>query len=69
MAGEQKRHDKLDLTTFVLNRSKKVICEIIETPWEMKHADRNLARLNRNKMSVIYDTTTQTCTPGCEDDL
>ena len=67
VAGEQKRHGKLDLATFVLNRSKKVICEIIETVWEMKHADRDLARLNRDRMSVIYDTTTQMCTPGCED--
>ena len=69
MAGEQKRHGKLDLATFVLNHSKKVIREIIGTPWEKKHADRSLARLNRNKMSVIYDTTTQMCTPCCEDGL
>ena len=55
--------------TFVLNRSKKVIREITEMVWEMKHADHDLARLNRDRMSVIYDTTTQMCTPGCEDSL
>ena len=43
--------------------------EIIETAWEMKHANRNLARLNSNRMSVIYDTTMQIGTPGCEDGL
>ena len=55
--------------TFVLNRSKKVIREITEMVWEMKHADHDLARLNRDRMSVIYDTTTQMCMPGCEDGL
>ena len=69
MVEEQQRHGKLDLATFVLNHSKKPICEIIETAWEMKHADHDLARLNHDRMSVIYDTTTQMCTPGCEDGL
>ena len=64
MAGEQERHGKLDLATFVLNRSKKVICEIIETAWEMKHASSDMAMLKRDRVSVIYDTTTQMCTPG-----
>ena len=35
----------------------------------MKHTDRNLARLNCDRTSVIYDTTTQVCMPGCEDGL
>ena len=69
VAAEQKRHGKLDLATFVLNPSKKVICEIIEMAWEMKHADRDLARLNHDRMSVIHDTTKQICTPSCEDGL
>ena len=69
VGAEQKRHGKLNLASFVLNHSKKVICEIIETVWEMKHADRDLANLNRDRMSVIYDTTTQMYTPGCEDGL
>ena len=38
-AEEQKRHGKLDLATVILNGIKKVICEIIETACEMKHAD------------------------------
>ena len=63
VAAEQKRHGKLDLATFVLNPSKKVICEIVEMAWEMKHADRDLARLNHDRMSVIHDTTKQICTP------
>ena len=63
VAAEQKRHGKLDLATFVLNPSKKVICEIIEMAWDMKHADRDLARLNHDRMSVIHDTTKQICTP------
>ena len=50
-------------------RSKKIICEIIDTTWETKHADRDLVRVDWNRMSVIYDTTMQTCTPGCQDGL
>ena len=69
VAAEQKRHDTLDLATFVLNHSKKVICEITETALEMKHAGRDLARLNHDRMSVIYDATMQMCTPGCEDNF
>ena len=35
----------------------------------MKHANSDLARLNSNRMSVIYDITMQIGTPDCEDGL
>lgn len=69
VAFEQKKQGKLDLANFVLNRSKKTVCEIIETAWEMKNADRDLSLLNRERMPVIYDAVNKTCAPGCEDRL
>ena len=68
-ANIQKKEGKLDLAAFVLNRTSKAVTELVETAWDMENAAEDLQKLDRERMTVVYDQADLECTPGCEDEL
>lgn len=69
-AESQKRNGKLDLYTFVLQRKKQSLDDLLETAWDMHDClEDDRERENRDRMHVLYDTVNTRCVPGCEDKL
>ena len=65
LAYEQTKEGKQDLMQFLLNRSRKVVTELLETTWEIKQAGDKLERARKTRLQILQDTAKQECSAGC----
>lgn len=65
LAYEQKLEGKDDLAEFVIGRSQKVVCELIETSWDMKEARGEIERASKSRVDLLQEANSKECALGC----
>lgn len=64
-ADAQREEGKTDIAQFIMNRSKKVIEELVTTAWEMAGARAALERAKLRRVEILRQSMTEDCVPGC----
>ena len=52
LAREQKLEGKSDIAEFLVNRGWKVVGEVLETGWEMEHAEKTLEQQRKSMLQL-----------------
>ena len=65
-ANAQKIEGKTDIAEFVMNRSKKVVDELLSTAWDMAGAEAALQRAKLRRVEILRQTLEEeVCVPEC----
>ena len=50
---------------FLIARSRKVICELIDNTWEIKEANEKLERARKSRIQILKEASNGQCITGC----
>lgn len=65
-ANAQKIEGKQDIAEFIVNRGPRVVCEVLNTAWEMTTAQEKLNRSKKSRLELLQDAAEGECVLGCE---
>ena len=66
VAKERKDEGQMDVASFVLSKSSKVLNELIEKTWKMETAKENIQREIKSRMEILREKLGNDCCPGCD---
>ena len=69
VAESRKENGELDLASFVMSRSEKIVNEIIKKSWLLHTAATDIARTSVSRMDLIFQAFHGDCVEGCVDKL
>ena len=64
-AKVRKDEGQVDLASFILNRSKASVTELIKNAWELNDAPKKLQRAQLSRLQVVQEVAKSECVPGC----
>lgn len=65
LAYAQKKEGKQDLMQFLLGRTRKAVCELIDSTWEIKYAGQRIERASKTRHEILVEARRGACFPGC----
>lgn len=65
LAFEQKKAGKTDLAEFLINRSPRVIADILSTAWEIEQSSAKLERSKKSVIELLEEASNGDCVEGC----
>ena len=65
LAFEQKKAGKTDLAEFLINRSPRVIADILSTSWEIEQSSAKLERSKKTRIELLQEAGNSDCVEGC----
>lgn len=65
LAFEQKKAGKTDLAEFLINRSPRVIADILSTSWEIEQSSAKLERSKKTRIELLEEAGNSDCVEGC----
>ena len=65
LAHDQKKNGKTDLAEFIVNRTPRVVSNVINTAWEMEEANARLERSKKSRMTLLEEAREGVCVVGC----
>lgn len=65
LAYEQKKQRKTDLAEFLINRSPRIVGDIVNTSWEIEEASEKLERARKTRMQLLEEASSNDCVAGC----
>ena len=66
LAQEQKQAGKTDLASFILNRNRKSLQDLMTNTWMMHNSTADLQRATKSRMDLINACADGECDQGCE---
>jgi len=66
LASEQKTEGKTDLAEFIVNRTPRVVSDIVKTAWDMENTDATLQHSQKSRMLLLEETGEDDCVDGFE---
>lgn len=66
LASEKKSEGKTDLAELIVNRTPRVVSDIMKTAWDMKNADAKLQCLRKSRMLLLGEAREGDCVDGCD---
>ena len=65
LAFEQKKAGKTDLAEFLINRSPRVIADILSTAWEIEQSSAKLECSKKSQIELLEEASNGDCVEGC----
>ena len=65
LAYVQKQEGKTDLVEFLINRSPRVVSDVLNSAWEIENATQKLAQSKKTRMELLQEASTGECIEGC----
>ena len=66
LASEQKSKGKTDLAEFIVNRTPRVISDVVKTAWDMENAKATLQCSRKSRMLLLEEAGDRHCVDGCD---
>ena len=65
LAYAQKQEGKTDVAEFLINRSPRVVSDVLNSAWQIENATQKLARSKKTRMELLQEASTGECIEGC----
>ena len=65
LACEQKKEGKTDLAEFLINRTPRVVADILNSAWQIENAQEKLARSKKSRIELLQEAKQTECANGC----